>query len=184
MQQTENYKKYISKYVVLIWTDGSLKLDLYGVENKEINLGVEQNPSMFKNCWCICVHVVYKLSSFLLLDGRQRNPEDGSVEVSSSSSSAATASAPSCPTEGADHPATAAEGSAEASTNGKPKTNYFIKLSTNDTSRDTGFGVFGSFTDTKGNFGKKQNGATEENYFLQFAKVDSRYDTFENIDLK
>ncbi|XP_071799915.1 uncharacterized protein [Asterias amurensis] len=106
-------------------------------------------------------------------DGRQRNPEDGSVEVSSSSASAATASAPSCPTEGADHPATVAEGSAEASTNGKPKTNYFIKLSTNDTSRDTGFGVFGSFTDTKGNFGKKQNGATEENYFLQFAKVDS-----------
>lgn len=101
-------------------------------------------------------------------DGR-RNPEDGSVDVSSSSAAS---------TETAADPPKKREGGAEASAapNGKPKTNYFMKLSSSESSRDTGFGVFGNFSNTNVGFAKTQdhNGTTNENYFLQFAKVDSR----------
>ncbi|XP_038049639.1 ran-binding protein 3-like isoform X4 [Patiria miniata] len=99
-------------------------------------------------------------------DGRQRNPEDGSVEVSSSSAS----------TEATDPPPKKESGAeASAAPNGKPKTNFFIKLSSSETNRDTGFGVFGNFSNANVGFAKTQdhNGTTNENYFLQFAKVDS-----------
>ncbi|XP_022109407.1 ran-binding protein 3-like isoform X2 [Acanthaster planci] len=98
-------------------------------------------------------------------DGKQRNPEDGSVEVSSSSASTDTTETP-----------TKGDGGTESSTaNGKPKMNFFIKLSASETDRDRGFGVFGSFSNANVGFAKKpdHNGTTNENYFLQFAKVDS-----------
>ena len=111
--------------------------------------------------------------SISFADGKQRNPEDGSVEVSSSSSSSASTDATETPTKG-DSSSSSAEPAAAA--NGKPKTNFFIKLSSSETDRDRGFGVFGSFSNANVGFAKKadHNGTTNENYFLQFAKVDSR----------
>ena len=65
----------------------------------------------------------------------------------------------------------------EGATDGS-RNNYFLKLNAGE-GRDTGFGVFGTFSDTqigKVSFGKddkEHDGSTVENYFLQFANNNS-----------
>ncbi|XP_071484483.1 ran-binding protein 3-like [Diadema antillarum] len=77
----------------------------------------------------------------------------------------------------------------ESESSASKRTNYFLRLTTGDNERDTGFGVFGKFRDhsgyrigfedsrgASGNSGDKNSdsgnhdGTTHENYFMQFAR--------------